>query len=220
MSLEDDQLAAMQVIAEKTANPVPFIGRVVSADPDPLQVVVEGTSVALPAFSFSNDTLTAGLQVVVLPIGPKHVVLGALGTAVAPEPEIDTVKAVSTVTDTAYLTTATTILTMPLEVGTWAIRAEASWERGSATDQFIGLHCDGTAAGTFSFQRWTASASAGEFEVPLNTEVNQGQTTPQGARFAGTIVVTVAGNLLLKCRRTAGDTASVHAGASMIAVMV
>jgi hypothetical protein len=219
MSLEDDIMKSQQELLAKAQAPSPFIGRVVSADPDPLQVVVEGTSVALPALSFSSDVLTPGLQVAVLPIGPKYVVLGALGTAVEPEPEIDTEKAACLTVDTAYGTTATTILTLPLDIGTWAIRVEGSWERGSATDQHIQLDFSGTATGALSFQRWTSSASAGEFEGGLGAEVNQGQTTPQGFRFAGTVVVTAAGDLQLKARRTAGDTASVHAGASIIAVM-
>lgn len=220
MALEDDQLTAMQVLVDKSATPQPFIGRVVSASPDPLQVVVEGTSVPLPAISFSNDTLTAGLQVAVLPIGPKCVVLGALGTAVPSAPEDDTDVVDITTADTAYTTSNTTILTIPLTPGNWAITAAIGFEWVGSTDQIGQLTFSGTQTmAQFDFTRLTVSALASGYGVALAADMNFGQPAglTQRALISGGIVVTVAGNLVLTMRRTAGTSALVRKGASLIA---
>lgn len=219
MSFEDDILQGAQELVAKGQQPRPFIGVITSADP--LQVVIEGTSVPLPALSFNSDTLIAGQQVAVLPIGPKYVILGALGEAVAPEPEVAKTKCVVLASDTAYGTSATTILTAPLTVGTWDIKVSAGWALNGATDQFVKLAYSGsTSMATFEFLRWTASANAGSLGTGLNTEWNMGQTTPQGVLLVGGMAVTSPGDLTLQFRRNAGTSALVRAGASIVATMV
>ncbi len=221
MSLEDDILQSQQELLAKAKAPEPFIGRVVSADPDPLQVVVEGTSVPLPAFSFSNDTLTPGIQVAVLPIGPRYVVLGALGDAVAPTPEVAKTKCNVLAADTNYGTTATELINVALTVGTWRIDITAGWSLVGATDQFSQVTFSGTSSmASFDFMRFTTSANAATHGVGLASEYNMGQTTPQGLIIQGGITVTADGNFGLSFRRNAGTSGTVRAGAAILATMV
>lgn len=215
MSLEDDILQSQQELLAKAQSPQPFIGRVVSADPDPLQVVVEGTSVPLPAFSFSSDVLAPGLQVAVLPIGPRYIVLGSLGTAVAPTPDPVTEVDAWLAADTNYGTSLTNILTLAIPTaGTWRLNGYAGWHLVGATNQFSNLNFTGTLTSyAVDFLRFSQAANVGDFQYVLGTDENMGQTTPQVTEWKGHLVVSAPGNVTLGFYRTAGTSGTVHAGA-------
>lgn len=219
MSLEDDILQGTQELVAKGQPAMPFVGNVTSADP--LQVVVDGTSVPLPAWGFGTSTLAQGDRVVVLPVSNKYYVLGALGTPTPPAPEVATIKSNVLTVAMNYSTSGTTILGVDLTEGVWNIEIHAGWSFVGATDQHSEIEFTGTASmSKFEGLRWTASANAGVFDVGLVDEWNMGQTTPQALTYRGGIVVTAPGTLSLAFRRTAGTSGTVRAGAGILATLV
>lgn len=219
MSLEDDILQAQQELLAKSMPELPFVGNVQSADP--LQVVVDGTSVPLPAFGFGTSVLAQGDRVVVLPVSNKYYVLGSLGAGVAPEPDVIKVKSNTLLADTNYGTSPTVIVSVDLTEGTWNVETHAGWSYVGATDQHSSMTFTGIASmSRFEGMRWSASANAGTFDAELEDEWDMGQTTPQALRYEGGLTVTVPGTLSLAFRRTAGTSGTVRAGAGILATLV
>lgn len=222
MALEDDQLKAMQAVAEKAQLPPPFIGRVVSADPDPLQVVVEGTSVALPAVSFTTETLATDTQVAVLPIGSKYVILGTLGTPTPATPDVPVARSKALTSDTAIASTSLTVMSgltiVSLSPGTYSCDWDFAWNSSGAINVNVQFDYTGTitAVGQQAIKRVSSAGGLLETQaIPmLSTAIGAASTQTVQVDGHGYFTVSTSGNLTVSFSRASG-TSTVQAGSSV-----
>lgn len=222
MSLEEDMVQATTELVAEAKEQITFLAQITSDTP--LEAKVDGSSIAIPCIRTDGTEMTIGKQVVLLKVGPKFYVVGALGTYVPPDiPTVPESKVFSAIlaTDLAYGTSATTTLTVAaLDVGNYSFRAHQGWTYVGTTDQNVTVDFTGTATGTWDLIRYSGSANAGSFTNALGDEVGMGQTTPQALDVNGVMVVTVAGDLRLRMRRNAGTSALAKAGASLVVTKV
>lgn len=223
MSLADDVVQATTEIVDDAKQQITFLATITSSTP--LEAKVDGSGVAIPCIRTDGTEMTIGKQVVLIKVGPKYYVVGALGTYVAPEiPDVPESKVFSSVLtiNTNYGTTATAIVTVSaLDVGTYSFRGHLGWSIVGATDQFVTVSFTGTTSvSKYDVMRYTASSNGGTFDTTIGTEVELSQTTPQALEVAGGFVVTVPGDLVMSMRRTAGTSGTAKVGANLVVTKV
>ncbi len=226
MSLEDDILQSQQELLAKAMPELPFVGNVTS--PDPLQVVVDGTSVPLPAFGFGTDTLAAGDRVVVLPVSNKYYVLGALGTPAPPTPEIDTGACYAGALTTNTVIPSTSISTMITvavpAAGTYACEYDLSWLASGSINTDVRLDYSGTITDVGQQNVLYVRPSTGGLirkqSVPmLGTSLGAESPSDLTVRGTGHFTVSDAGNLTVGLSR-ASATVTLQAGSTVRLVKV
>lgn len=224
MSLEEDMVQAAEELIQGDKQQIAFLASI-SSD-TPLEARVDGSSNPIPCIRTDATEMTIGKQVVLLKVGPKFYVVGALGTYVPPEiPDVPESKVFSDIAsaNTNYGTSNTVVMSVPLTVGEWSIEVRMGHQWVGSTDQIGRLVYSGTTSmASFDFTRITVSSFASEFGLGLATDMNFDQTSGATQRVivSGGLVATTDGTLDFTMRRVAGTSALVRAGASLIATKV
>lgn len=228
MSLESDMVQATEEMLAGSKEQITFLAQITSDTP--LEAKVDGSSIAIPCIRTDATEMAIGKQVVLLKVGPKFYVVGALGTYVAPEIPVIDADARASVLMTNTVVPATSLGVMAgltiatLAPGTYSCDYALSWISSGAINVDVRLDFTGTITAVGQqFAMYLRPSTGGTIRkqsVPmLGTSLGAESPDDLTVTGHGGFTVSTAGDLTVSFSRASGTT-TVQAGSNVRLVKV